>query len=254
MRSELSNISTHIAKEPRSLQRRGSRFSKTRGKLIVIDGIDKVGKETQTNLLVKRLRKEGKKVRAVHFPRYGENLLGALIRECIEGKHGDFAKLSPKIASVLYAADRFETKVWIEKLLARGYMVIADRYVSSNQIHQGGKIKDAKQRKEFLKWLDTLEYKIFGLPRPHLVIYLELPLELSHKLKEEYYRKYGTSKDTLENDKVYYHNSARSAHDLGRAYKWRIISCADTGGPGGKKTLPKEVIHERVYTTVHGIL
>jgi dTMP kinase len=118
-----------------------------RGRLIVIDGIDKVGKETQTKLLVSRLRKDGKKAKALHFPRYEENFFGALIGECIRGKHGNFPTLSPKIASVLYAADRFETKSLMERLLKDGYTIIADRYVTSNQIHQGGKIRNAKKRR-----------------------------------------------------------------------------------------------------------
>jgi dTMP kinase len=102
-----------------------------------------------------------------------------------------------------------------------------------------------------LEWLDVLEYKVFKLPRPDLVIYLELPLKLSLKLKQDYYKKY-PSKDTLENNKDYYRNSAKAAQELSEREKWKKVSCADTCDGGGKKILPKEVIHDFVYNLVRG--
>ena len=152
------------------------------GKFVVIDGIDGAGKATQTELLVKHLKQLKVPVRKIDFPGYERNVFGKLIGECLAGKHGDFVQVDPRIGSTLYAADRFESKAKIERWLKAGYVVIADRYVSSNQIHQGGKIKDPKKRQEFLKWLDTVEYTIFGIPRPDLIVYLHLPVALSLKL------------------------------------------------------------------------
>ena len=110
-----------------------------RGKLIVIDGTDGSGKATQVDLLVEALKKEGRKVKVVDFPEYYSNFFGKFVGHCLSEQHYNFVSVHPKIASVLYAADRFEGKGKIEKWLKEGYTVVANRYASSNQIHQGGK-------------------------------------------------------------------------------------------------------------------
>ena len=229
--------------------------SKNTGKLIVIDGSDGVGKATQTKLLVERLRKEKVKVRAFDFPHY-ENFFGTLIGKCLAGEYGDFVGLDPHIASVLYAADRFESKKIIEKWLATGYTVVIDRYVSANQIHQGGKIHDAKKRKEFLAWLDTLEHGVFGIPRPGLIICLNLPIEISTRLLQEKvtsqkktYLKKG-SKDQVEHDIHYLLNSQKSALQYVKAHNhWAKIECANKQG-----ILPREDIHEKIFSLVKPLL
>jgi dTMP kinase len=221
-----------------------------RGRLIVIDGIDKVGKETQTKLLVARLKQEGKKVKAVHFPRYEENFMGALIKECIEGKHGEFAKLSPHIASVLYAADRFETKQTLKRWLTEGYTVIANRYVTSNQIHQGGKISSGEKRRAFLTWLSRLEYGVFGLPRPDLVVFLDVPVAVSIQLMHFHYRVRGAP-DTLERNLSYMKNSAQAARLLARQEKWKVVPCVKRESG---EMFPREVIHAKIYKCVRRAL
>src|SRR3989344_8797310 len=156
--------------------------TKRRGQFIVIDGIDGTGKATQTEFLVNRLNKSGIKAKAVEFPNYYENFFGKLLGGYLSGKYGDFVQVDPHIASVLYAADRFESSDKIRKWLNSGYTVVADRYVSANQIHQGGKIRNNKERVEFLKWLDEMEYGVFKIPRPDIILYLDLPVALSQKL------------------------------------------------------------------------
>src|SRR3989338_976953 len=131
-----------------------------KGTLIVIDGTDGSGKATQTELLVKRLIQTGLKVRKIDFPQYTQNMFGRLIRECLDGKHGDFIAMDPRIASTLYAVDRFESAKEIMAWIDEGYVVVTDRYVSANQIHQGGKIKDDILRKEFIEWLETMEFGV----------------------------------------------------------------------------------------------
>src|SRR3990167_6836927 len=117
-----------------------------KGKLIVLDGTDGSGKATQTKILQARLKKEGYRVQTLDFPQYEKNFFGGLIGECLAGEHGDFVSIDPYIGSTLYAADRFESKDKIMRWLRAGCVVVLDRYVSSNQIHQGGKITDAKKR------------------------------------------------------------------------------------------------------------
>src|SRR3989344_7072606 len=114
-----------------------------RGKFIVIDGIDGSGKATQVKLLADKLRRLKIPVKTIDFPRYHDNFFGQLIGEYLSGAYGDFIQTDPRVASVLYAADRFESSREIRQWLADGYLGIADRYVSANSIHQGGKIADS---------------------------------------------------------------------------------------------------------------
>jgi dTMP kinase len=224
-----------------------------RGKLIVIDGLDGAGKATQAAALVDRLKKEGKKVVALDFPQYAQNFFGRLIGECLAGEHGDFLHLAPQIASVLYAGDRFEAATKIRKWLDEGKYVVLDRYVSANQIHQGGKIKKVGERKKFLQWLSTLEYEVFGIPRPHRVVFLDvtpditremLVLQVNKRDKKSYLGK--NKKDVVEESMEYMLASRTSALYLARTEKnWIRVDCVSKGA-----ILPREVITEKVYQAV----
>lgn len=223
----------------------------SKSKFIVIDGTDGSGKATQTALLVGRLKKEGVKVKTIDFPRYYKNFFGKLIGECLAGDYGDFIALDPHIASVLYAADRFESAKQIIKWLDKGYTVIADRYISSNQIHQGAKIKDAKKRNEFLRWLDKMEYGVFKAPKPALIIFLSVPVEISRALlrsKDAKNKKaYLKGKDDLaEKNRSHLEDSRASAISLvKKSNNWKQIECAKNDA-----IMSKEAIHELVYDQV----
>lgn len=201
------------------------------GKFIVIDGTDGSGKATQTKLLVARLKKNKFKVKTIDFPRYYKNFFGKFIGECLAGAHGDFMSVNPHIASVLYAADRFESSRDIQKWLTEDYVVIADRYVSSNQIHQGGKIKDEKNRKDFLRWLEKMEFGVFGIPKPDMIIYLDVPIEITQKLlaiesgghKKRYLK---GRKDAAENDVQHLQDAKDSAIKMiKKNNNWERINC-----------------------------
>ncbi len=222
-----------------------------KGKLIVIDGIDGSGKATQTILLEKRLRREGVKVKKIDFPRYEDNLFGKLIGDYLAGAFGDFVQVDPHIASVLYAADRFESGDKIQAWLSAGYVVLADRYVSANQIHQGGKISSPRKRKKFLKWLDVMEHDVFKIPRPDLVIYLDVPYEVSREwLQKKVARRSKTylkgRRDVAEDNLIHLRNSRASALNLERTSRnWRKISCCK-----GKVCMLPEEVHEHVFKFV----
>jgi len=226
-----------------------------RGQLIVIDGIDGSGKATQVKLLAAKLRKLKVKVKTVDFPRYYDNFFGQLIGEYLSGAYGDFIQTDPRVASVLYAADRFESSRQIKQWLDAGYTVVADRYVSANQIHQGGKIAEPKKRQEFLAWLDTIEYQVFKIPRPNLTIYLDVPFEVSREwLKQKVAkRKKGYlkgRKDVAEDNLLHLKNSRASALALAAQNKsWRKIECCQ-----GMLCLLPEEVHERVWGLVKKIL
>ncbi len=226
-----------------------------KGKLIVIDGTDGSGKATQVELLRARLVKEGFKVKTVDFPEYYKNFFGQFIGHCLREQYFNFVKVHPKIASVLYAADRWESSEQISKWLKSGNVVIANRYVSANQIHQGGKITDAKKRKDFLRWLDDMEYKVFGIPRPDIVLYLEVPIKITQKLMIErdaknvrqYLRRKG---DVHENDPVFLENSRKSALKLIKELNNFVkISCVK-----GNNMRTREDIHKDVYLEVKKVI
>ena len=225
------------------------------GKFIVIDGIDGVGKATQTELLVRRLRKEGMKVKAVEFPNYYKNFFGKLVGEYLSGKYGDFIKVDPHIASVLYAADRFESSTKLKKWLAAGYTVIADRYVSANQIHQGGKIQNEKKRKEFIQWLEKMEYGVFRLPRPDIIIYLHLPIKLTQKLLKNkllaYKKRYTEGrKDVAEDNLKHLEASQKNALSIIKSKNnWYKIECERDG-----EIMPREDIHRMILEKVRRVL
>tara|TARA_B100000745_G_scaffold294100_1_gene236687 strand:+ start:4775 stop:5467 length:693 start_codon:yes stop_codon:yes gene_type:complete len=224
-----------------------------RGKLIVLDGGDGSGKATQTELLLKRLKKEKIPVRTLDFPHYENNFFGKLIGECLVGDHGDFLKTDPHIASVLYAADRFESKKKIEDWMKKGYTVILDRYVSANQIHQGGKIQDAKKLKTFLTWLDEMEHGVFKIPRPDAIIYLDMPVKVAAELLKE--AKKGKEytkgkKDATEESLEYQENSRKRALSIVKKLNaWYRIACAQRGKPR-----TREDIHEELWALVQNIL
>lgn len=232
-----------------------AKSKKKRGKLIVIDGIDGSGKSTQIDLLMKRMKADGLKVKMIHFPHY-ENFFGGFIGHCLSEHYYNFLGTHPKIVSVLYAADRWESSEEIRKMLDNGTTVVLDRYVSANQIHQGGKIKSAKKRNDFLKWLNKMEYEVFKIPRPDVTLYLDLPtkivLELlkkrdSSKIKREYLKK---KKDVHEADVNFLVNSHKSALKLAKEVPNFVkIECSKNN-----KILPREIIHEMIYEKVKKII
>lgn len=231
-------------------------MKKNKGKLIVIDGTDGSGKATQVDLLEKRLKKDGYVVKVVDFPEYYKNFFGKFVGHCLSEQYYNFLNIHPKIASVLYAVDRWESKNEIENWLNKGYIVIANRYVSANQIHQGGKTKDIKRRNDFLKWLDEMEYEVFKIPRPDVTFYLSLPLSIilellekrgSSKMKREYLKR---GKDVHEADEQFLINSRKSALKLEKEITNFIkIECSKKG-----KILSREEIHEIIYEKVKKII
>jgi dTMP kinase len=227
-----------------------------KGKLIVIDGTDGSGKATQVALLAKKLMSEGKKVKIVDFPEYYDNFFGEFIGHCLSEQYYKFLNVHPKIASVLYAADRWESRDKIEDWLKKGYIIIANRYVSANQIHQGGKIKSSKKRNDFIKWLDQMEYEVFGISRPDITLYLSLPIKIvlqllkdrdSSKMKRAYLKK---KKDVHEADVDFLVNSRKSAMKLIKEIPNFIkIECSEKNN-----ILSREIIHEMIYEKVKKVI
>ncbi len=230
-----------------------------RGKLIVIDGIDGSGKATQIDLLIKHLKKDGHKVKVIDFPDYYSNFFGKFIGHCLSQRYYDFVKVHPKIASVLYAADRYESRDKIKKWLKEGNIVIANRYASANQIHQGGKIVSTTKRESFLKWLAEMEYSVFKIPKPDVIFYLSVPIpvvlklirERNHNSHRRYLGKKKENKqDVHEKDVKFLENSRKSALWLAKTQKgWIKIECVKKG-----VLETRENIHQEVYEKIKKVL
>ncbi len=148
--------------------------------LIVIEGIDGSGKGTQAQQLTERLAATGRRVQLLSFPRYRETLFGHAIGDFLNGRFGQLNEVHPFLASVLYAADRFESRSVLTDALQQSDVVICDRYVPSNLAHQGAKLEGA-ERDELLRTIERIEFGVFALPRPSLVVLLNVPVDIAQR-------------------------------------------------------------------------
>lgn len=202
------------------------------GKLIVIEGVDASGKATQTELLYNYLKESGKKVEKIEFPDY-ESESSSLVKMYLRGDFGETAdSVSPYIASVFFAADRyasFKTK-W-EKLYNDDYIIIADRYVTANMLHQASKYQPGEEKEKFLNWVSDFEYGLFGLPEPDLKLFLDVPPEISAELMAERLNKFSgeEQKDIHERDKDYLKKTYENAKYIAEKYDFVTINCSENG-------------------------
>jgi thymidylate kinase len=226
-------------------------------KLFVLEGTDGSGKRTQADLLVNRLKAQGRPVQAITFPRYN-NPSSLAVRRYLNGDFGPATAIDPRIASTFYALDRHcaareEVIPWLEA----GQIVVTDRYAESNMGHQGSKIADLAERAALIEWLEEFEYgdppNGLGIPRPDLVILLYMPphigQELVGKKESRAYLKAGTTHDGHEGDLGHLQRAAETYLWLADRYKWPIIECAPEG-----KLLSIQEIHEQVWLCVQQYL
>lgn len=205
------------------------------GKLIVIEGTDCSGKETQTKLLVEKLKKDGLKVANISFPMYdtptgkiiGACLLGkpAMCEELLKGSTGFFKEGGGEVDSLTalcyYAADRRYNLPVIKKYLNEGYILIVDRYVTSNMAHRGGMLDTKIERLKMYQIIDKLEYDLLELPRPNQVIFLYMPYEYACKLKE----KRSEVPDETETDENYLRKGENAYLELADLYHYDKVDC-----------------------------
>lgn len=150
--------------------------------IIVLEGLDACGKSTQTEILLDNLKKRGIKVGWKRFPGYEETPAGERIAAYLRGEIGDFHDLDPKMIASLYAADRLYQLESIEKLRLENDIVIFDRGVTSNLIYTPARAKNATEAAELEKYVEDLEYKVFGFPKESLVIFLDASFEARAKI------------------------------------------------------------------------
>lgn len=222
------------------------------GKLIAIDGVDASGKQTQTTLLLSRLEKEGREVKMVSFPAY-DKPSSILVKMYLNGEFGENpSDVNAYATSTLFAADRFATyRIDWGTDYNGGTVILADRYVSSNLIHQASKIDDTEEKEKFLMWLDDLEYGIYNLPRPDVTIFLDMPPEYGAELMSGRLNKSNgdDKKDIHESDFSYLKKSYENAMFVAQKFNWKRISCIKDG-----QIRSVDEIHEDIYSIVRELL
>jgi len=219
------------------------------GKLIVIEGTDGSGKSTQFRLLTERLSREGKEFQRLVFPQYAEPS-SALIRMYLGGEFGSNpADVNAYAASAFYAVDRYASykKVW-GKWYEEGGLVVSDRYTTSNAVHQASKEPESQQG-TFLNWLYEFEYGKLGLPRPDLIIYLDVPTDFTEQMMRKREADTNTSADIHEKDMTYLATCRRTGKAAAEFYGWTVISCVRDG-----KMRSIEDIHDEIYRHVAAAL
>ena len=219
------------------------------GKLIVIEGTDGSGKSTQFRLLTDRLESEQVKFQKLVFPQYSEPS-SALIRMYLGGEFGKSpSDVNAYAASAFYSVDRYASyrKVW-GKWYEEGGLVVSDRYTTSNAVHQASKEPEDK-REDFLNWLYDFEYDKLGLPRPDLVIYLDVPTDFTEKMLRHRESETNTHADIHERDMQYLATCRRMGRAAAEHYGWTVIRCVRDGAMRSM-----EDIHEEIYRHVAACL
>lgn len=219
------------------------------GKLIVLEGTDGSGKSTQFSLLTKRLASENRAFQRLVFPQYSEES-SALIRMYLGGQFGTSpSDVNAYAASAFYAVDRYASykKVW-GQWYENGGLVVSDRYTTSNAVHQASK-EPEESRADFLRWLYDFEYGKLGLPKPDLVLYLDVPTDYTEQMMRRREADTHTQADIHEQDHAYLAACRRSGKAAAAYYGWTVISCVRDG-----RMRSIEDIHEEIYRHVAACL
>lgn len=223
-----------------------------KGKLIVIDGNDSSGKQTQTAMLYKRLKNEGINIRKVEYPNYNSDS-SLFVKMYLNGKLGkDINDVNCYAASILYTIDRFISfkKEW-EEYYNNGGIILADRYTTSNMIHQTAKLDNIEEKNKYLDWLLDLEFNKINIPEPDCIIFLDMPLSFSKKLMETRNNKINDSsiKDIHEQNLNYLEKCYQNGKYVANKYNWEEISCVQDN-----KIKTVVEINEEIYNKIKKFL
>lgn len=216
--------------------------------LIVIDGLDGSGKTTQFDV-IKNILSRKHIVKPISFPDYG-NSSSALVRMYLNGEISDnVSDINAYAASSFYAVDRYANykMVW-EDNYKNGDLIFASRYVSSNAIHQMVKLHESEWD-NYLEWLSDYEYDKLGLPKPDLVIFLDVPIEISQKLMSGRYDGDESKKDIHEANVTYLHSCRKSALYAADKLGWKVLDCCDENG-----LLPIEIVTDKLLDIINEVI
>jgi len=213
------------------------------GKLIVFEGIDGSGKSTQIDMLCSRLSDGRRCYTRLRFPRYDEPS-SALIRMYLGGEFGDDPDaINAYAASSFFAVDRFASFIqdWHEDY-EDGAFILADRYTTSNAIHQGAKLPP-EQRDRFFSWLYEYEFELMGLPAPDMVLYMDIDAKDAATRLQRRQIETGIIGDIHEKDSVYLESCAMCGKQAAAFYGWQKIACF-----AGTRERTEAEIHEEIYS------
>ena len=213
-----------------------------KGKLIVIEGLDGSGKATQAKRLAAALQQQGHRVREISFPN-SESDSSALVKMYLSGAFGrEPGDVNAYAASSFYAVDRYAgmKQDW-GPFYEAGGILIADRYTTSNAVHQCCKLPRA-QWDRYLDWLFGYEYDLLGLPAPDAVVYLRLGIETSQQLMSGRYHGDEKKKDIHESNTDYLEHAHLAADYCAKKYAWRTVECAAGGALRGIDEIGEDVL------------
>ena len=199
------------------------------GKLIVIEGLDASGKGTQSEILLKRLQEKGYDAYGISLPNYDDNS-SALVKMYLAGEMGkNPSDVNAFAASTFFAVDRYASfkKFWNKQYNA-DRIIVANRYTTSNASHQMTKLSEDKWD-FYLNWLFDFEYNLLEIPKPDLVVFLDMPVEVSQKLLLKRYNNDESKKDVHESDVEYLKSCHKAADYAAKKLGWSIISCVENG-------------------------
>lgn len=222
-----------------------SQNKSTQPPFFVIEGNDGVGKSTQVSRLVNRLETDGRLTHQIKFPRY--NLPASYFaKHYLDGGYGSVDEVGPKQASILFAVDRFDFKLELEEAVGSGRLVLADRYVASNLAHQGSKIDDQAERREFFDWVINFEYELLGVVRPTVNLILLVDVAVSRRLRAERNLRLGPEFDVHVGDE-HQERTHRVYRELCQLFpeEFVAIDCQD-----GERLKSEEEIGQLVYAAV----
>ena len=223
-----------------------------RAKIIVIEGLDGSGKQTQSEKLFSRLKCDGKNIIKLSYPRY-DSPSSSLVKMYLSGEFGKNANdVNAYIASTFFFFFWYASyKQDYENFYKNGGILILDRYVTANMVHQSSKIDNLEEKEKFLKWLCDFEYGLFGIPKPDKVFFLNIPPHISQKLIKERENKFSheKQKDIHEKDKNYLQHAYDNACYLIKKYNWDEINCTI-----GDTLRTIDDIHEEIYNKTLSIL
>lgn len=214
-------------------------------KLIVIEGLDGSGKATQTKLLCEALERLGHKVLHISFPDY-DKPSSTLAKMLLNGELGSKPEdINSYASGAFFSVDRIASfyQYW-KKNYDNGEIIVADRYTTSNEVYQTVNIKE-NEKDEFLDWFEDFEYNKLGLPRPNVVVYLDMPPEISQKLMSKRYKGDESKKDIYEKNKVFLGECRKSALYCADKLGWKKVNCAD-----GNTARTLEEIHNDILKLV----
>jgi dTMP kinase len=222
----------------------------SKGKLIIIEAGDGSGKATQTKALYDHLVRDGYRVHRIEFPDY-EADSSMLVRMYLRGDFGGHAEdVNAFAASTFFAVDRYASfRMKWKEFYDNGDIILADRYTTSNMVHQAVKLTDAKEREAFLDWLWDFEFVKIGLPVPDKVVFLDMDPHVADKLIAARAKETGAEKDIHEKDTSYLHRCHAAYLELAEKYDWSKVICSEGGEPRSIAA-----IHDEVYEAVKTVL